>query len=119
MVMSDDSYFPRFRSPEMPPVGPESGEGSEFDTLLSGMLDLTSAEGGVSGSEFVIRTFNEMAKQGLELDDYRVGLVAKYGFGSRDEVRALIAGMSEAEFDADYPGDIGRLLIWYTEPSQD
>ncbi len=119
--MSDDSNSQsrKFRNPDLPPSGPENGEGNEFDELLSGMLDLTSAEGNVSGSEFVLRIIEEMNMRELGLDDFRMRLIVKYGFGDQDDVSQRIAGMSDEELAEAYPDRIGELLKWYTEPSED
>ncbi|GAC1388205.1 MAG: hypothetical protein NVS1B7_8560 [Candidatus Saccharimonadales bacterium] len=119
--MNDDLGIHRlaFRNPELPPRGMERGEQDEFDELLCGMLDLTSAEGGVSGSNFVLRMVEAMGNSGLELNDVRVSMLAKYGFGERADVRKLIAGMSDEELVEAYPNHISDLLTWYAFPDSE
>lgn len=103
-------------NPEVLSSGREVGEGEEFNELLRGMLDLTSAEGNVTAVDFIERMLAEMEKMGVEATDYRINLILLYGVGSREKVLDRVADMTTEDFDRTYPGIVGELVEWYLEP---
>lgn len=113
MTYSDPDPRAARRTPEHPPGG---GETDRFSELLDGMFGLTLAEGHVTSADFVTRTIEEAAKQGIELDDGQLGMVMRYGFGTPEQALERIADMTPEEFDAVYPGAVGQLLIDYVYP---
>lgn len=103
------------RTPEHPPLEGEVGDRSEFNDLLSGMLVLASVEG-MSATDFVLNSLGELQKRGLELDGYKLSVLMQHGFGTREELRDRVTGMTDVEFEQTYPNGIGGAVRWYIQP---
>lgn len=110
--------IPSARSETEPNFG-EVGDNDEFNDLLQGMDELISAEGGVSASDFIRRTFEEMEKEELDFNELRIAAVINLGIGTRAEAVERIAGLTAEEFHLKYPGSVGEAILWYIAPVLD
>jgi len=112
--------IPYYQTPnshiELGPNFSEAEEHDAFNDLLSGMDELTSAEGGVSASDFIQRTFEEMEKQGIEFNELRIAAVIKIALGTRTQAVERLIDLTEEEFHSKYPESVGKAILWYIAP---
>lgn len=100
-------------NPEVLRADFEVGDIDELSDLIHGMLELASASGGVSGTDFAVDTLKQMKARGIEVGALSMGVVLRYAFGDPEELLSRMEGRTVEELEEMLPGEIGDFAIGY------
>lgn len=115
--MNDDNSTPYiFKGPEVLQPAYERSEQNELSELLAGITELSSASGGLSGTQAAVETVRYMKQQGIELSAFNMHQVLRNSFGDPEEVVRRTQNCTMDELDEMFPDEIGDALAGYLAP---
>ncbi|HEY4964669.1 MAG TPA: hypothetical protein VIH90_08335 [Candidatus Saccharimonadales bacterium] len=110
---------PGQRTPEHPPLGPETDEAMRFEAVLQTIVESAEQDGVIDREALVVKVIDGVSLADFSLEDDQMHAIVHRVYGSSEDVSDMLGRLTWDQRMRWYPGNVRRLLNWYSSRSSD